>query len=203
MEERNLTGAPVYDQTGAEIGRVTDTASDVGHPDAAGVWITLDGEDRPVHVSDEVIREATPERVTLHVAKRALLTGAETMTVPLHQEVLDASTREVERGNVRVHKRVETVPFQQTVSVGREEVSVEHVPVGQIVERAPEPHWDGDTLIVPLVEEVVYVDKRLRVREELRITRNRVDHQRMIRDDLRREVAEIETSGEIDVTGPA
>lgn len=203
MDERNLAGAPVYDQGGVEIGRVTDVAGDASRSDAEGIWIAIDGVGQPVHVSRDVIRQATPERLTLNISRQMVLAGAESVTVPLHEEVLEATTREVEQGHVRVRKRVETVPFEQTVSVSRDDVSIEHVPVDQIVERAPEPRWDGDTLIVPLVEEVVYVEKRLRVREELRITRHRVDDQRTIRDDLRHEVADVETSGDIDVTGSA
>jgi uncharacterized protein (TIGR02271 family) len=131
-----------------------------------------------------------------------LLGDNHTVTVPLHEEVLSATTREIERGRVRVHKRVETAPHEETMMLGREEVSVERVPVGEIVDLAPEPRWEGDTLIVPLVEEVLFVEKRLRVTEELRVTRTRVEEQRMVREDLRHEVADVEITGDIDVTGP-
>lgn len=202
MDELELAGAPVYDETGNEIGRVTDVSDAEGGARSEGLWIRLDGEERPVHVSRDMVREGRPERVTLGVSRQSLIDDDRTVTVPLHEEVLDATTREVERGRVRVRTRVETVPHEATVNVTREDVSVERVPVGQIVDRAPEPRWEGDTLIVPLVEEVLFIEKRLQVREELRITRNRAGEQRTIREDLRREAADVETSGDIDVTGP-
>jgi cysteine sulfinate desulfinase/cysteine desulfurase-like protein len=48
-------------------------------------------------------------------------------------------------------------------------LDVQRVPIGQFVDRAPAPRQEGDVLIVPCIEEVVVVEKRLRVREELRI----------------------------------
>ena len=124
--------------------------------------------------------------------------GDQSIRVPLHEEVLHATTRDVERGKVLIHKTVETVPSARQVTVGREDVAVERVPVDQLVDQAPAPRWEGDTLIVPLVEEVLVVTKRLRVREELRVTRRRTEAQQTVRDELRREVADIETTGELD-----
>jgi stress response protein YsnF len=42
--------------------------------------------------------------------------------------------------------------------------------VNRIVEDIPEPHYDGDTLVLPILEEVLVVEKRLILREEVRIT---------------------------------
>lgn len=122
----------------------------------------------------------------------------QSVTVALHEEELHATTHEVVRGRARLHKTVEVSPHEETVTVGHDEVSVERVPVGELVDHAPEPRWEGDTLIVPLVEEVLVVEKRLRVREELRITRAHVAEQQTVRDALRREVARIAWEGEAD-----
>lgn len=195
MSEHELTGIPVFDANG-QIGRVvaeTDPQG-IGHP--SDLWIKLDGEERPIRIPQDQINEATPERVSLAISRDQLLGGEQTIRVPLHEEVLAVTTHVAERGRVRIHKTVETVPHEETVSVGRDEVSVERVSVGRIVDRAPAPRWEGETLIVPLVDEVLVVEKRLRVREELRITRTRVAEQRTVREDLRREVADIETTGE-------
>ena len=50
-----------------------------------------------------------------------------------------------------------------------EQIQVEHIPIGTFVERAPATRREGDTLIIPCVEEVAIVEKRLRVREEIRV----------------------------------
>jgi uncharacterized protein (TIGR02271 family) len=114
------------------------------------------------------------------------------VTLQLHEEVLEPVRREVERGVVRVHKRVETVPSTINVEAAHEEVEIERVPVDRQVETAPEPWQDGDTTVIPIIEEVLVVEKRLVVKEEVRITRRRVTEEVPITDMVRREVIEID-----------
>jgi uncharacterized protein (TIGR02271 family) len=117
---------------------------------------------------------------------------AERLTIQRHEEVLEPVVREVERGSVRIHTRVETVPSEITVEAGHDEVVVERVPVDRQVDAAPSPRQEGDTLVIPVVEEVLVVEKRLVVREEVRITRRRVTTAVPIRETVRREVVEVE-----------
>jgi stress response protein YsnF len=58
-------------------------------------------------------------------------------------------------------------------------VEVRHVPVDRIValEEAPANRYEGDTLIVPVLEEVLVVERRVRIKEELHITRIRREEQ--------------------------
>ena len=53
--------------------------------------------------------------------------------------------------------------------VMEERIVVERVAQDRMVDRIPEPRREGDTLIVPCVEEVVTVEKRLWLREELHV----------------------------------
>jgi len=118
--------------------------------------------------------------------------ASERLVVPVHEETIEPHVRQIDAGAVRVHKRVETVPVETTVDASRDQVTVERVRVDRPVERAPEPWQDGDTLVIPVVEEVVVTEKRLVLREEVRITRQRVTEQIPIRDTVRREVVELE-----------
>jgi len=52
-----------------------------------------------------------------------------------------------------------------------EDVQVERVAINQPVTAAPQVRQEGDTLIIPVVDEVLVVEKRLILKEELRITR--------------------------------
>lgn len=101
--------------------------------------------------------------------------GAAGFTIPVWQEELHVGTRTVETGGVRIHKTV--TEEEQTVDpvLARDELSVQTVPVGQWVESAnpPQARYEGDTLIVPVLEEVLVIEKKLRIKEELRITRRR------------------------------
>ena len=51
----------------------------------------------------------------------------------------------------------------------REDCEVERVQVKRILDQPAEIRQDGDTLIIPLMEEVLVVEKRLMLREELHI----------------------------------
>jgi uncharacterized protein (TIGR02271 family) len=116
----------------------------------------------------------------------------EPVRINVHEEVLTPVTRDVHLGDVVIHKRVEEEPIETTVELSRDEVSVEHVPVNREIEVAPEPRCEGDTLIIPVVEERLVTEKRLVLREEVRVTRRRQTEQTQIHDVLRREVLDIE-----------
>lgn len=85
---------------------------------------------------------------------------AEQPTVEIRQRALE---------QLRVRRRV--VSEQQVVEtpVWRQRIEVQHVPIDVYVDQWPQPRQEGDTLVVPVVEEEVTVIKRLRVREELRV----------------------------------
>jgi stress response protein YsnF len=41
------------------------------------------------------------------------------------------------------------------------------------LDAAPSTRYEGDTLVVPVLEEVLVVERRVRIKEEIRITRTR------------------------------
>ena len=55
----------------------------------------------------------------------------------------------------------------------REDCDVERVPIKRMIDQPAEVRQEGDTLIIPLMEEVLVVEKRLMLREELHIRRRR------------------------------
>jgi stress response protein YsnF len=116
--------------------------------------------------------------------------------VPVVQEQARVSTERVETGRVRVH----VVPqvHQETIDVDLtdERVEVERVPVGRIVERAEASRQEGDVTIVPVYEEVLICEKRLRLKEELHIRRISTVHHERREVDLRREDVEVVRSPE-------
>lgn len=96
--------------------------------------------------------------------------------VPVIAEELAVGTRVVDTGRgVRIHKSVVEQPVTIDERLAREEVEVRHVPVDRIVapDEAPANRYEGDTLIVPVLEEVLVVERRVRIKEELHITRIR------------------------------
>ena len=57
----------------------------------------------------------------------------------------------------------------------QEKVSVERVPINEFVETAPETRRDGETMIIPVVEERLVLSKRLFLVEELRVKKQSVE----------------------------
>jgi stress response protein YsnF len=100
----------------------------------------------------------------------------ELIRVPVLQEEAWVEKRIVDTGRgVRIHKTVAEHPCQIDERLLRDEVEVTHVPVDRIVplDQAPATRYEGDTLVVPVLEEVLVVERRLRIKEELHITRTR------------------------------
>jgi uncharacterized protein (TIGR02271 family) len=98
------------------------------------------------------------------------------MVIPVLQEELQVDKRVVETGKgVRIRKTVSEREQIVDQLLLRDELVIEHVPVGQIVTAAPLPatRYDGDTLVVPILEEVLVIEKQIRLKEEIRITRHR------------------------------
>ena len=49
------------------------------------------------------------------------------------------------------------------------------MPINQIVSEAPQPRYEGDVYVVPVVEEVLVIEKRLMLKEEVRIRRTQTE----------------------------
>lgn len=98
---------------------------------------------------------------------------AGTLTLPVHEEQLRVATRRVDTGRgVRVSKNVREQPYEFEQALLYQGVAVRRIPVDEVVApgAAPASRYEGDTLIVPVVEEVLVVEKRWRIREEIRIS---------------------------------
>ena len=117
----------------------------------------------------------------------------EEILVPVMAEELTVETYRVARGKVRIHKRVETTEELVDTPVVSEQVIIEHVPMNKLVDDvAPQPRDEDGVLVIPLIEEVLVVEKRLVVREEVRISKRRSTTSTPQKVVLRREVVDIE-----------
>ncbi|NHZ84048.1 DUF2382 domain-containing protein [Massilia sp. CCM 8695] len=98
----------------------------------------------------------------------------DTLSVALHREEVRVGTRVVDTGRgLRLHKTVSEHPHHVDETLLYDELDVRHVIVDRIVplSQAPSARQEGDTLIVPVVEEVLVTERRLRIKEEVHITR--------------------------------
>jgi uncharacterized protein (TIGR02271 family) len=114
------------------------------------------------------------------------------LVLPVLAEALDVRTRPVETGRVRIHKTVQAREVLVDEPLLREEVIIERVPVNRVVEGPIPVRYEGDTMIVSVLEEVLVVEMRLLLTEELRITRQRTETHQPVPVTLRREDITIE-----------
>lgn len=130
---------------------------------------------------------------------------AEEAVIPLVAEEVEVGKRRVERGRVRVKKGVATREEEVAVPLVREEVEVERVAINRPVDTPPAPRQEGDVWIVPVLEEVLVVEKRLMLKEELHIRRRRVEETARERVTLRTETATVErtAAGEAVASAPS
>jgi uncharacterized protein (TIGR02271 family) len=113
-------------------------------------------------------------------------------SIPLVEEEAHVGKRTRTTG--RVHIRTEVDELEQLVAAElmQETVEVERVPVDRIVDAAPPVRNEGDVTIVPVLEEVLVVEKRLVLKEELRIRRSRRQETEEIPVRLRKQRAVVE-----------
>jgi stress response protein YsnF len=113
------------------------------------------------------------------------------VAIPVVRETIRVGKRVREVGKTAVRVRPRQKQQIVDVPVAREEVHVARVRVNRFVDAPPPVRQEGDVTIVSVVEEVVVVQKRLRVKEELHITKRRGTrrHREMVT--LREEQAEI------------
>ena len=115
------------------------------------------------------------------------------VTIPLLAERLRIDKREVVTGGVRVVKQVKEHTETITDTLSSTELDIVRVPAGQFVDALPGIRQEGDVTIIPVVEEVAVVEKRLWLREEVHVTRRRatVDAPQTVT--LRREELRVES----------
>ena len=112
--------------------------------------------------------------------------------IPVVEETLRVGKREIETDRVILRKTVSVHDETVDVLLRTQDISVERVPVGRMVTEAPRTREEGEWLIVPILEEVLVVEKRLVLKEELRIRRQESRHSAQQTVQLRREQVAVE-----------
>ena len=99
--------------------------------------------------------------------------GGETQVIPVVAEFLNVTKRSVETGGVRVSKKVEEHEEVIDEPLLHEDVEVQRVAINRFVETPVPVRQEDATVIIPLFEEVLVVEKRLLLKEEVHIQRRR------------------------------
>lgn len=178
----------VFDKGGLE-GWLAEEDELAGQTDA--VALLSDGRQVRIPVSLLQPRNASAYDLPLHFSELAPENAAgpeDSVLLPVHEETLEVGKRRVEK---RLEIRKTVSERQATVErpVTRDEVEIERVRVDRPVDGPVPVRREGETLVIPLLEEEVVTQKRLVLREELRITKRRTRENRTATVALRSEDA--------------
>ena len=114
------------------------------------------------------------------------------VVIPVVRETARVVKRAVDRGSVRISKVVSEHEEDIDVSTLEDEIEIEHVARDQWLKKPAKARREGDTLIVPVMEEVTVVEKRILLREEIYIRRKQVRKPKTEKVKLRKEEVRIE-----------
>ncbi|HEY2474885.1 MAG TPA: DUF2382 domain-containing protein [Candidatus Cybelea sp.] len=94
-------------------------------------------------------------------------------TLRLYAEELDVGKRQVVTGRVQVSAVTREHEKLIDELLGRERVEIETVPIGKYIDAMPAIRNEGDTIVIPVVEETLAIQRQLRLKEEVRVRRVR------------------------------
>ena len=114
------------------------------------------------------------------------------ITIPLHAEEVSVTKRQTALGTVRVQLHTEARDQAIDEMLSRERVDVQRVAIGRTVDAVPAIREEGDTTIIPVIEEVLVIERRLVLKEEIRLTRVRTHERHQETVTLREQHATVE-----------
>jgi uncharacterized protein (TIGR02271 family) len=115
----------------------------------------------------------TPDKIPKTTQDAEKTPDKDQAVVPLYAEEVSVSKERVVTGKVKVG--TVTRESEQLIDelLEHEHLEIERTPIGKQVDKAPAVREEGDTLIIPILEEVVVVERRLLLKEEVRVRRTR------------------------------
>jgi len=90
---------------------------------------------------------------------------------PLHAEELSVSRQQIAGDTVQVSIVTREGDGVVDEMLNHERVEIDRVPIGRPVDAIPPVRQEGETTILPVVEEIIVVQRRLILKEEVRIKR--------------------------------
>src|ERR1700749_1144074 len=87
--------------------------------------------------------------------------------IPLYADSISIDRREVEGDTIRL--AVQTHTREQVIDeqLAHTRVEIERKPIGRTIDAAPPVRTEGDTIIIPVIEEIAVVERRLVLKEEI------------------------------------
>ena len=113
--------------------------------------------------------------------------------IPVLEEYVKVGTHRIEKESIIVDKKVIQEEKQFEIPLKTEQYSIERVPQNQYLDSMPETREEGDTIIIPVIREVLV--KRILLVEEIRLTKKVEEKQHLENIALKKEEVTIERKG--------
>ena len=114
------------------------------------------------------------------------------VAIPIVEEELQVGKREVERGGVRVQKRVTETPVEEEVTLREERVNVERRPADYTFHGSEVEAFQESVVEIKEAYEELILNKKARVVEEVVIGKDVQEHTETVRETVRRTDVEVE-----------
>lgn len=113
--------------------------------------------------------------------------------IPVIEEQVHVDKKVVKSGSVYIYKDVHEEDVSIDIPYSHEEVDIERVPINQYADDTPPPvRYEGDKMIIPVLKEVLVVEKRIMVVEELHVTKRKIQNTDTQHINLRREELKVD-----------
>ena len=93
--------------------------------------------------------------------------------IPLLAEEVAIAKQVVETGRVQVSRVTHEQEQLIDELLAHETVEIDRTPIGRQIDAMPAVRDEGDTIVIPIVEEVLVIERRLLLKEEVRVRRVR------------------------------
>lgn len=143
------------------------------------------GKRKTQHMDEEMSAEDSVRKVR-----------QEHRTLPVLEENLRLGVSKVETGKLRATKKVHEEDLIVSGPVLQDELNIERIPLNKYIDEAPPSvRYEGETMVIPVIEEEVVVQTRLKLVEEVRITRRQREKMSEEPITIRREEVIVERDG--------
>jgi len=175
------------------------TGSAARLPGQGGRMLITLADGRSIVVAEELLKRRPDGSYQLELDTEQIhAPGHEDYAViPIIREELEIQKSMVETGRgVRIHKRIKKREEEVVQLLYREQLDLQHVPVNRLIEEPLPVRYEGTTMVIPLCEEVLVIEKRLLLKEEIHVTRREGQVRHAEKVVLRSEEATIERFGD-------
>lgn len=161
-------------------------------PDTRVDALALLADGRRVRIPAGMLKQRDPGAYELpvHFSELEARASADGLVIPVHEEHVALENRKVER-RVEIRKTVSEQQRVLELPRWREEVEIERVRLDLPVDGPVPVREEGDTLVIPLLEEEIVTVKRFVLREEVRVRKRQIREDRTGTVRVRREDATV------------